>query len=106
MNIINLAAFGAGAPSRQPVEQRLLGPDYAREMNLLCLSQRQFLEQTRLIERARITVEDIAVIAIGLRSSSQNDLGEDFIAYQLPSRHRLLDTSPEGGIGSRHFTKN
>src|SRR5688572_12279017 len=68
INIIYLAASGAGAPAHQPLGQSLLGNDYAREANLLALLRGQFFEQTRLVDRPRIPVEDIAIIAIRLRS--------------------------------------
>src|SRR5262249_18607388 len=106
IDVIYLAAIGALAPAGQPLGQDLFRNDYAREANLLALFRSQFFEQTRLIERARITVEDVAVIAIGLRSPRPYDFGENLVPYQSPRRHRLLDLSPQRSIGARHFAQN
>src|SRR5262245_15514307 len=60
----------------------------------------------RLIKRTRITVEYIAVRAIGLRSPFANDFGQDLIAYQSPCRHCLFDLSPQRSVGAPHFAQN
>src|SRR5262249_41721685 len=97
---------GADTPASQSPDQLLFGHDYAYENLLLALFRSQFLEQMRLFERARITVEYIAINTIGLRSPRPDDFGENFIAYQPPRRHCLLDPSPERSVGARDFAQD